>query len=297
MEEINASVIWKGMMRAGEMDKRLSKAVQTESDLDKAMANTVALPAVQDELRSLKSAVSLLSSNVHNGRELTKLIKGLTNLLLVQELKTGGELVSKLMPCLAFVLRAPDTLRDILSFIGKKILVEDPSMITTYFDMSTGSELTLSFAGVMSMAALGEDGNKSLQKALITAQEQLSGDICEKVRAAHGSNVLRNFFREQDFVMLQRQGATKYEMWLQPEFLLHPNSKFSNRVVFVAEAFVLCKFISALCLVPAFSTVPNLGCPVVVWQRVAPTSMPRLRQLPTLGKQPSICKNLWPAVS
>ncbi|CAJ1437080.1 unnamed protein product [Effrenium voratum] len=194
LKELSPDVVWRSVIRAAELDRRLTKVPSLLDELDVLAGDMDAPEDMKAQAGELHVAISKKSEEVTGVKELSRILRFMPLADLAADLdKPDGQLLKALEACVDSLLQCPVALPDIIQFIAKKLVdaarlqrrnADSKAFFT--FLQAANSDGKFNLAYLYGKALEGD--NIAAIVALIRAQITAVGDVFfEKLRAVSGS--------------------------------------------------------------------------------------------------------------
>ena len=120
LSELTGEAIWKSMIRANELDRRVSKALTSQGELDKIAANDKADKSQKQRALELEDKISAKSKVVVAFKEVCRVFRS-EPAELAQEIRSGTVLKEHLKKCSPMLFSEPNILMDMIHVVAKKL--------------------------------------------------------------------------------------------------------------------------------------------------------------------------------
>ena len=123
LKELSPDVVWRSVIRAAELDRRLTKVPSLLDELDVLAGDMDAPEDMKAQAGELHVAISKKSEEVTGVKELSRILRFMPLADLAADLdKPDGQLLKALEACVDSLLQCPVALPDIIQFIAKKLI-------------------------------------------------------------------------------------------------------------------------------------------------------------------------------
>lgn len=124
LNEITAEAVWKSLIRATELERRVTRATSATGDLQKIPAMPAATADQKTKADDLAQEIRLVSRNVSAMKELSRVIRSLTPPDMEREIQrcNHSELATHLDSCRDLLVKDGAVLMDLVTTIAKKLL-------------------------------------------------------------------------------------------------------------------------------------------------------------------------------
>ena len=122
LEELSADMIWRSIVRTGEVERRLQKCTETANQLKTVMDND-GFFAENSDVKAMLDHMSKLSEAMTDFKDLCRALRSISAEDLCKELAEGGEVPRLFLAVFDIILSEKDhpTLLDMLSTVAKKL--------------------------------------------------------------------------------------------------------------------------------------------------------------------------------
>ncbi|CAJ1401522.1 unnamed protein product [Effrenium voratum] len=121
LQELTASVVWKSVIRASELDRRLAKGQSTVDELEGLQSNPRADEETKKLAEEMQTKIFTLCQEAASVKEISRVIRQSSPADLAEDVRCGGNLRENFLRCSPGILVDHQTLTEMLQAIAKKL--------------------------------------------------------------------------------------------------------------------------------------------------------------------------------
>lgn len=127
LAEVTVDAIWRSLIRSHELDRRLSKAAGSQSELQK-LQGSKSDTKVKSRASKLEDEISQAVTTTTALKEFCRILRLNDQIELGREISKGASLFEQLKVCASRLLAEPSAVQDMIHAVAKK-LIDAPQMI------------------------------------------------------------------------------------------------------------------------------------------------------------------------